>query len=210
MYYSWTEEENIFAQDMIDGKTSIVAPLQPEASVSIDPNSITKELCDRVCGEENTRRYWNPSIPDAALYILGNGGNNWNTIYQELEDGGWKGRSVSLLKEIVKHFRSQELPPAIDEISTEPPTLGNPSLLRNNEADGKIGVLSDKSGEGVSLTIRFPYDDHLVFVVKRIPGREWNPTKKRWEVPIERSADVFRNFEHFELSEKAQKLKDSL
>ena len=208
MYYRWTEEEDQFAQDMIDGKTTIVAPLQPEAPVLIESSSITKDLSNRVCGEENTKRYWNPSIPDAAAYILGTGGNIWNTIYQELEDGGWKGRSVSLLKEIVEHFRSQELPPAIDEISTEPPSLGNPSLLRNNEADGKIGILSDKSGENVSLTIRFPYDEHLVFVVKRIQGRKWNSAKKLWEVPIERAADVFRIFQHFELSEKAQKLKD--
>jgi hypothetical protein len=108
---------------------------------------------------------------------------------------------------LVDYFRTAPIGEAKDETATEPPVLGQPSLLRNGEADGRIGVLSDKTGEAVALTVRFPYDQHFVRLVKTIPGRKWNGTEKRWEIPIENAAKVFELFRYFTLSEKAEIIK---
>jgi hypothetical protein len=208
MYWRWTEEENQFAQDMIDG--NVFNTSEMEISRIVVGVEITKDKMIDVVGSENVRRYWNDGIPGAASFILGNGSNDWNTIYQELEDSGWKSRSISLLKEIVEHYRSIEFVPAVDEIVTTPVPIDVFKKQKDCFYTGRIGCLTDKNGEIVAISVKFPYDEDLLFIVRRITGRKWNGAAKRWEFPLSCASRIFSTFSEFELSENAKKLKDEI
>lgn len=207
MYWNWTEEDEEFAQQLIAGEFKPVDPLELAPSVKA---TLSKDQAIGIVGEETVKRYWRDDLASHSAFILEDGSQNWGRIYRELEDKGWKGRSVSLLKAIVDHYRSAPLAPAVDEIAVEPPALPSTSLLRRGEMDGRIGAIKDKSGDLVMLTIAFPYDDHFVFVVKRIYGRRWNSSKKYWEIPIESAKKAFELFPYFELSEGAKRIKEGL
>lgn len=34
--------------------------------------------------------------------------------------------------------------------------------------------------------IRFQYDEHLVYLIKQVPGRQWRPNGKYWEIPLDK------------------------
>ena len=34
--------------------------------------------------------------------------------------------------------------------------------------------------------IRFPYDTNLIYIIKSIPGRKWDPANKYWTIPLDR------------------------
>jgi hypothetical protein len=199
-YWQWGgEDEAQFIAELLGEREPDPSP---EIISPVVEREISKEDVENVVGEENTRRYYREEIPMVIQFILGNGSNDWAGIYRDLEENGWKGRSVSIVKDVVDHFRQQPLPQAEDEIATTPQQL-IPPPHRNGEMDGRIGVISDKSGEATTVTVSFPYDAHFVGIIKRIPGRKWNSTRKRWEVPIEHINIIFLNFPKFELSEKA-------
>jgi hypothetical protein len=209
-YYNDNEADARFFEEMWgDVEPVPVNPLEVLPSVAIKENDLQKDIAASIFGSENVSRYWRDDIVEHVAFVLESGSQNWATIYQELEDKGWKGRSVSLLKDLVEHFRSRPLAPAEDEIAVLPPELPAQSLLRHGECDGTIGLIKDRSGEIVSVSVQFPYNDHFVSVVKRIPGRKWEPLKKRWILPIESAPRVFDNFPHFQLSEGARALKNA-
>lgn len=39
---------------------------------------------------------------------------------------------------------------------------------------------------GDVYTVRFPYDRNLIYIVKNIPGRRWDPEHKYWTIPLDR------------------------
>lgn len=195
---SWLDDDSF----LDDGEDAVTV-----ASISKTP---TKEEAARIVGESNVKRYWDDRIPEYAAYVLEKVESNWTVIYQELEERGWKGRSVSLLQDIVEYYRrNPPLNEVVDEVATVPPPLEKSALERDGTLDGKITVISDSQGEPCALALTFPYSDHFVALARKMPGRKWNGAKKRWEVPIEYAETVFRNFK-FERSPKAREIEASL
>ena len=47
----------------------------------------------------------------------------------------------------------------------------------------KIPTVKIEPGINNKIIIRIPYNQNLISKVKSIPGREWNPKEKYWEVP---------------------------
>ena len=39
---------------------------------------------------------------------------------------------------------------------------------------------------GEVYVIRFPYDRNLIFIIKSIPGRRWDPDNKYWTIPLDK------------------------
>jgi hypothetical protein len=62
---------------------------------------ITKDVATEIVGEGNVARYWDERIPAAFMELQGAGHEQWNAIYDRLEDEGWKTRSVSLLRDLI-------------------------------------------------------------------------------------------------------------
>lgn len=199
----WTKEDNNFAQEVLDGTAFAITP--NEISVIITGVEITKDKAIDIVGAENIKRYWNEGIPDAAVFILENGSNQWGQIYKELEDSGWNARSVSVLKELVDHYRNFNIEAAADEIASEPVPIEVFKRQKDCFYTGRIGCLTDKSGEPIALTITCPYDEDLLFIIRRITGKTW--TGKLWKFPLERASQIFTVFSEFELSPKASALK---
>jgi hypothetical protein len=161
-----------------------------------------------ICGEENTRRYWRDEIATEAAEILASGDNNWNAIYERLEDAGWKSRNVSLLKDLVEHFRAHPPMPAIDtkeDIESLAVVFHKP-----HEVDGAISVLCSKDGTPTAFKVEFPYDEKKVRITKSWVGRKWHGDKKYWEVPIIHARSLFGNFKYFQRSPKAAEIEKSL
>lgn len=172
----------------------------------------TKQDCINICGEENTKRYWRDEIADKASEILASSENNWKAIYERLEDAEWKSRSVSLLREIVEHFRTHPVFHAHDVVINEPPALQKSPIsdAKKHEVDGSIGVLHSKDGECVAFKVEFSYDSTKVNIAKSYKGRKWHPDKKYWEIPIEHAESLFRMFKYFQRSPKAAEIEKSL
>jgi hypothetical protein len=178
-------------------------PLEPVKSIAYTPSYSDAQ---KICGEENVKRYWHPSIPSEAASLLASGKNKENAIYQRLEEEGWKSRQVSLLLDVVNHFRQHPPIPALD--TDNPPILSTTSV-NPIEMNGSIGVICDSNRNPVAFTVTFPYSNQMVNRVKWLPGRKWNPAKKRWEVPIDSKygqEDTLAMFPHFQRSPKAQEL----
>lgn len=160
----------------------------------------------KISGEENVKRYWRDEISVEAAEILASGKINRQEVYDHLEDKGWKARSVSLLWDVVDHFRSYPPVVALDE-KLDAPVLKSTSTVNPEEMQGSIGVISDSEGEPAFLKIKFDYDPIRVNTIKWIKGRRWNALKKQWEVPIEKAEEVFQTFPHFQCSPRATELK---
>jgi len=101
---SWSEELNQFAEKLIAGEDTAHGALPEEARpISHIP---TQEEVTKIVGEGNVDRYWREDLPEVAAEILASGENNQAAIYERLQEQGWKSRSISLLLDVVSHFRT--------------------------------------------------------------------------------------------------------
>jgi hypothetical protein len=189
---------------------------KPHGAVPKKPRSIkhtpTQIEAIKICGEGNVERYWRDDIPKESAQILLYGENNWNEIYERLENAGWKSRSVSLIRDVVEHFRKCPPDKAQDEILSNADNALLPSdknvIFKQSpkEVDGIISTISDSSGEVIALAVSFPYDAIKVNKIKWIDGRKWDSSKKRWIVPVEKAEEIFKTFPNFRRSEKAAEI----
>lgn len=194
--------------DSIFNNAGYATPIEPAKSVAHTP---TKAEAEKICGEENAKHYWHSLLPEEAASLLASGENNEDNIRERLENQGWKSRQISLLLDVVSHFRQHPPIPALDEVTDNPPMLSVASI-DPIEMDGSIGVIRGADQKPVAFTITFPYSNQMVNRVKWLPGRKWNSAKKRWEVPIESrygSDDALSMFPHFQRSPKAQELENA-
>lgn len=164
---------------------------------------------EKIFGSEAILRYWHPDIPQEASKILASGEQNRLAIDDRLHEKGWGTRQISLLLDVVDHFR--EHPPVADSQASIliTPSVANVKAIPEIELDGSIAVLSDSDGEPIAFAITFPYSNQMVNRVKWLPGRKWNSKQKRWEVPIDSkhgAEDVFKTFPHFTRSPKAAEI----
>lgn len=188
-------------------KENDVKPLEEAASVIYTPN---RKDAIKIAGEGNVQRYWNDEIPQEAALILASGETNVNKVYEQLEESGWKTRSVSLLWDIVKHFRAYPPVAAIDE-KLEHPILEVEPTIDPEEMQGSISVICDSENNPQLLALKFPYDLAKVNYIKScLDGRRWNASKKRWEIPVKLASKVFKKFPHFQRSPRAQEIEKKL
>lgn len=200
----WEIDGSIFEESI-----SIIEPIPGVKSVAHTPS---KEEAIKIVGAENVIRYWHEEIPQEASAILASGENNNNAIYERLEDAGWRSRQVSLLLDVVRHFR--EHPPQFiaDEISDSIPLLSQ-DAVDPIEMDGSISVICDREKNPIAIAVKFPYNPKFVNMIKWLPGRRWNPSKSRWEVPVDAkhgASTVFSMFPHFARSDKAKEIEEGL
>lgn len=202
----WTKEFAEFTEKFVWGEDTSWGALPEEAkSIAHTP---TKEQAIKIVGEGNVERYWRDDIPEIAAEILASGETLKAPIYDRLEDCGWKARSVSLMLEIVDHFR--EFPPvgAFDQKLDKSEIIAH-SAVKPEEMQGSISIISDAEGTPLKLAVTFPYSREMVRRVKlHNLKQEWNPTQKRWEIPIKYARNVFATFPHFERSPGAKKIEE--
>lgn len=190
------------------GSDSDSAPMPRAASIAYTP---TQTDAEKICGGGNVIRYWREEIPAEAAEILANGDVNWQAIYSRLEDAGWRSRSVSILKDVVEHFRKHPPIPAIDEMLTAPSVLSH-EAVEPEEINGTISVFVDADQNPVSFKIQFPYSKKMVARVKGFSGRKWRADSKCWEVPLDAKGwgfptpTIFQAFPHFKRSPKAEQI----
>lgn len=170
----------------------------------------TYEEAVKIVGEGNVQRYWNDEIPQEAALILASGNLNVNKVYERLEDAGWKTRSVSLLWDIVNHFRVHPPVIAIDE-KLEHPILEAETVVDPEDMQGSISVICDSENKPAYLVLKFPYDPVKVSYIKScLEGRRWNASKKRWEVPVKWADKVFKKFPHYQRSPLAAEIEQNM
>lgn len=170
----------------------------------------TKEEAIKICGEENVRRYWHEFLPEEAAAILASGEKDETAIQERLSEQGWKGRQISLLIDVVDHFRQHPPIPALDEKLDSEKIISQPSV-NPEEMQGSLGIVSDSEGVPQLIVIQFPWSQRMVARVKTGNlGQKWNATKKRWEVPIKYAGDMFRRFPHFSRSLKAEEIEKQI
>lgn len=176
----------------------------PEEAKSIAHNP-SKEEAIKICGEENVKRYWHEDIPEKAAEILASGENNESDIAERLRFAGWNGRQVSLLIDVVDHFRKYPPIPALDEKLGQDEIISTP-IVKPEQMQGSIGIICDEENP-VAITIRCPYDPKIVKMIKSGNlGQKWNPDQKRWEIPIKYAQDILKRFPHFSRSPKAKEI----
>lgn len=171
----------------------------------------SREEIEKIVGSENVLRYWHPNLIEEVAEILASGEQNKLAIDDRLHEKGWKTRQISLLMEVVDFFRDHPPNPALDEVATvvTMPSVKGIDAIDPIELDGSIGVICDTDKKPVAFTVSFPYSSQMVNRVKWLPGRKWNPARKRWEVPINSkygSQDTLDTFPHFQRSPKAKEL----
>ena len=169
----------------------------------------TIEEATKIAGGENIKRYWHDEIPSVGAELLASGRMDEVAIHEELREQGWNGRSVSLLLDIVNHFRQYPPTLALDEKLEHEAIVSQPTV-KAEEMQGSIGVISDSEGIPALITITCPYD---ASIVRRIKvgnfGQKWNASKKRWEIPAQHAKEFMSRFPHFQRSPKAQELEDA-
>lgn len=173
----------------------------------------TREEIEKIVGSGNVLRYWHEEIPTKAAEILASGEQNKLKIDDRLHEAGWKTRQISMLMEVVDYFREHPPIPALDETADAltMPTVKGIDAVDSIEMDGSIGVICDADKTPVAFTVKFPYSSQMVNRVKWLPGRKWNPNKKRWEVPVSAkhgSQGVLETFPHFQRSPKVKEIEE--
>lgn len=193
----WDNWEGVHGQSRTEAKAIAYTPTRADA--------------EKISGSGNVLRYWHEDIPNESASILASGEDNENAIYNHLTEQGWKPRQVSLLMDVVNHFRSNPPISAVDEVVTMSPVL-SPEPVAPIELNGSIGVIGDDMSP-IAFTVTFPYSAQMVNRVKWLPGRSYNPAKKRWEVPIDAkygNQNTLQMFPHFQRSPKAKELEGGL
>lgn len=171
----------------------------------------TKDDAERICGSGNILRYWNDEIPAIAAELLASGEQNWQEIYERMENKGWRNRSTSIVRDIVAYYRQYPPIPAVDEVTV--PVAIAPEAIDPEGMNGSISVLVDASRDPLAFKVEFPYSARKVNMIKWLPGRKWHPDRKYWEVPLDArhgSQSVFDIFPHFKRSPRALEIEREL